>query len=234
MEEKEVGLKYYWDVLSKRKLTFWSIFIFCILFALFSSFFSKPVYHVETAFEIGSVPSGGIEGPNDVTKLCKSDFMKNEIRKTLLLPQDQKIEIKGTSNGATVFLYIDSADPLMSVKILNTCAEKIVNRHNLIFDEKMMPLNNKAEILQDKIRIIASQKDQAYNLFYTDLQERLLEIKKEIAGFERTKVLLPAVVPAKPYKPVLYINLIVGVLVGFLFGFFIVYFREYLSSGSKK
>lgn len=234
MEEQEIDMKRYWRILSQRKWTFLIIFFSCVLFGFITSAITKPVYHLETTLEVGIVPSGTIEAPDDVAGLCKNDLFKDAVKEKLSLPQNQEINMKATSNGLSVFLSMDSTDPQMAVKILNMCTEKIIERHEMAFEEKMIPLKERIDSLQKEVNLLAGEKNELSRLFSIDMQVRILELEKEILSYRKTKIIFPAVVPKKPYKPVLYINLIMGALVGFFSGFFVVFLQEYLFSETKK
>jgi len=120
MEEKEKGLVEYLGVIKKRKWILVIALLIGFAVSLISVIATKPVYRVESAFEVGFIQSEYIVECTNMAQICRTANFRNKIRETLSLPAGEDVPLNAKSSGPVIYLISNTQFPERSVKILNT------------------------------------------------------------------------------------------------------------------
>jgi len=247
MEDQGMGqieLSQYINVLVKRK---WTIIITVLLFFIFSlaiSFCTKPIYQVESSFEIGILPmsmvdlSGNIDmirnytlHPKMIAQLCRTESFKNRIREVLSLPQEENIEIKTRVDEVIFFLFMETSSPEKALRVLNAALEILIKENNSVYEKKIEPFKEEESRIKKQIELAKSMKDKkeniGYLLYLNQLNFQLVNIQKELFAFKEARIISLPSVSQKPIKPKFAINITASLILGLFFGFLIVFIREY-------
>jgi len=229
MEGREVELKDYMMVISKRKWAFIITFAICFSLSIIITFFEKPAYHAEASFQIGIVPAGIIIDQASMTKFCQSDYLMNKIINVLSLSPRENLKVGVNYTNSTMTISLDSSNPEEAVKILNTAMDVIVKEHAILFEEKMKPLRKEINGLREQIGLLEYNKDNISRLFYFNLKNQLIQIEENISSSKNTEIILPATASKKPVSPRPDVNIPMGIIVGIFVGIFFVFLQEYIS-----
>ena len=233
LNEEEVDLRDYLKVMGKRKWTIIITLSVCLAVAAIFTFSQRPVYRVESVFEIGSSLSDPLMSPEATISLCKSDYLLSKVKEILNLPKKEEIKIKAGSIGSMVTISLDSSSPEKAVKIVNTITNLAIKEQDTIYQEKVRELEKEAEEIQKKIALTHRKKGEPLaslvNLYYLQqLQSRFNEIQGQLTSFRETKLIFPATIPERPIKPRPAFNLAVSIILGGFLGIFFAFFQEYL------
>ncbi len=248
MEDHEIGqmeLSQYLNVVVKRRNTI--IVVVSIFFAvsLAVSFWTKPVYRVESSFEIGLIPGGRtdvpfsnyIMHPRKAAQLCQSESFKNRIREILSLPKDEDINFKTRVDEAVFFLFIDTPYPEKALKILNTALDILIKENNAVYEEKIKPLKEEENRIREQIDMLKpiknEKRDLNYLLYLNQLHFQFADVQKSLFFFKRAKIISLPETQEKPIKPKPALNIAVGLVLGLLIGIFIAFFCEYIFKQSE-
>jgi len=231
LNEEEVDLRDYIKVIGKRKWTIIITLSVCLAVAAIFTFSQRPVYWVESTFEIGSNLSGPLMSPEATVSLCKSDYLLSKVKEILNLPKKEKIKIKAVSIGSMVTISLDSSSPEKAIRVINTITEQIAKEQNILYEEKIEPLKNEAEGVKKEIELVQSRKEELFSrlLYLNQLQTRFDGIQMQIASFKKTRISFPAIIPEKPIKPRPAFNLAISIILGLFLGIFFAFSQEYLS-----
>ena len=231
LNEEEVDLRDYLKVIGKRKWTIIITLSVCLAVAAIFTFLQRPVYRVESTFEIGSSLSGPLMSLEATISLCKSDYFLSKVKEILNLPKGEEIKIKAVSIGSTVTISLDSSSPEKAIRVINTITEQIAKEQNILYEEKIRSLKNEAEGVKKEIELVQSRKEELFSrlLYLNQLQTRFDGIQRQIASFERTKISFPAIIPEKPIKPRPVFNLAISIILGLFLGIFLAFSQEYFS-----
>jgi len=233
LNEEEVDLRDYLKVMGKRKWTIIITLSVCLAVAAIFTFSQRPVYRVESVFEIGSSLSGPLMSPQATVSLCKSDYLLSKVKEILNLPKGEEIKIKAVSKpeSSTVTISLDSSSPEKAIRIINTIAEAIAKEQDMLYEEKIRPLKNEAEGVKKEIGLVQSRKEELFSrlLYLNQLQTRFDGIQRQIASFKKTRISFPAIIPEKPIKPRPAFNLAISIILGLFLGIFLAFSQEYLS-----
>ena len=234
LNEEEVDLRDYLKVIGKRKWTVIITLSVCLAVAAIFTFLQRPVYRVESTFEIGSSLSGPLMSLEATISLCKSDYFLSKVKEILNLPKGEEIKIKAVSIGSMVTISLDSSSPEKAVKIVNTITNLAIKEQDTIYQERVRELEKETEEIQEKIALTHRKKGEPLaslvNLNYLQqLQSRLNEIQGQLTSFRETKVVFPATIPERPIKPRPVFNLAISIILGLFLGIFLAFSQEYFS-----
>ncbi|PIZ15387.1 hypothetical protein COY52_09890 [Candidatus Desantisbacteria bacterium CG_4_10_14_0_8_um_filter_48_22] len=228
MEEKEKGLVEYLGVIKKRKWILVIALLIGFAVSLISVIATKPVYRVESAFEVGFIQSEYIVECTNMAQICRTANFRNKIRETLSLPAGEDVPLNAKSSGPVIYLISNTQFPERSVKILNTAMDIIVREHDAMYKEAMKPFLSEIDSYRRQIETLRSGQDEVSRMYLLNLRMQLSQLEKILAPYRTTRVLSPAAVSEKPVRPRPFTDIAIGLLLGLLAGLFAVFSREYL------
>ena len=210
MQEQELSLRDYVEVVKRRKKTILLVFFIAIIGSAVLSFVLPPVYQVESTIKVGSIIDVDtlekelIESPIAASQFLKGPQILIDTIKELKLPYTfeelgGKILIEPVRETEDlVQIKVDVNDPGEAVNIVNYLGTKLLDRHEEIkklyenkeeilarYDEQITDINQELdEIDKSKEEIIV-----AYDQEITDINQELDEVDKSkeeiIAGYDQ-------------------------------------------------
>ena len=185
MQEQELSLRDYVEVVRRRKKTILLVFFIAIIGSAVLSFVLPPVYQVESTIKVGSIIDVDtlekelIESPIAASRFLGGSQVLIETIKELKLPYTfeelrEKILIEPVRETEDlVQIKVDLNDPGEAVNIANYLGTKLLDRHEEI-----------KELYENKGEILARYDEQI-----TDVNQELGEINKSreeiLAGYDK-------------------------------------------------
>ncbi len=185
MQEQELSLRDYVEVVRRRKKTILLVFFIAIIGSAVLSFVLPPVYQVESTIKVGSIIDVDtlekelIESPIAASRFLGGSQVLIETIKELKLPYTfeelrEKILIEPVRETEDlVQIKVDLNDPGEAVNIANYLGTKLLDRHEEI-----------KELYENKGEILARYDEQI-----TDVNQELGEINKSreeiLAGYDQ-------------------------------------------------
>lgn len=199
MQEQELSLRDYIEVVKRRKKTILLVFFIAIVGSAVLSFVLPPVYQVESTIKVGSIIDVDtlekelIESPIAASQFLKGPQILIETIKELKLPYTleelrEKILIEPVRETEDlVQIKVDVNDPGEAVNIANYLGTILLDRHEKIkklyenkegilarYDEQITDVNQELdEINKSREEILAG-----YDQQITDINQELDEINK--------------------------------------------------------
>ena len=201
--EEEINVVDYIKVIFKRKLTI----LFCasgaVCLALLFSFFSRPVYELDTVLEIGHMEDFVPETPAQVAQKISNDVYGEVVRAKLNIskgkyPSKGDMEISTPENTRFVTIAVKTINPAQVKPILDEINRLILKEHqekfniqkNIILDDKkrienkIKSLENEKKILEEKVgyftNLLANEPSTTNQFFLTSAKEELESKKLDI------------------------------------------------------
>jgi capsular polysaccharide biosynthesis protein len=201
LQEQELSLRDYVEVIKRRKKTILLVFFIAIIGSAVLSFVLPPVYQVESTMKIGNIIDVDtlekelIEGPIAASQFLKGPQILIETIKELKLPYAleelrEKILIEPVRETEDlVQIKVDVNDPGEAVNIANYLGTKLLDRHKEIkklyedkeeilarYDEQITDINKELDgINRSKEEILAGY------------DQQIIDINKELDGINRSK-----------------------------------------------
>ena len=201
MQEQELSLRDYIEVIKRRKKTILLVFFIAVIGSAVLSFVLPPVYQVESTMKIGNIIDVDtlekelIESPIAASQFLKGPQILLETIKELKLPYAleelrEKILIEPVRETEDlVQIKVDVNDPAEAVNIANYLGTKLLNRHKEI--KKLY--ENKGEILaryDEQIKDVNQELDEinkSKEEILAGYDQQIIDINQELDGIGKNK-----------------------------------------------
>jgi len=171
MQEEEIDLREYINVLIKRKSIIILIFLIAVITsALVSYFVLSPVYQASTVFSVAKIDGQAVINITEALEIMKSNVVLDEVIDRMDLEETAKqlsSQITAESIKGTNFVKVSAeADSPEKAK---TLVENIVG---IFIEQNQSEYREKVELLEDRLKII---------------EEQVAEFEKNIQEIEKSK-----------------------------------------------
>ena len=178
MEEEEIDLREYINVLIKRKGIIISIFLIAVITAAIISYFAlSPIYRSSTVFSVAQVDGQPVINITEALEIIKSNVVLDEVINQMSLEETTeqlKPQITTESLNGTNFIKVTvEADTPEKVKSL---VENIVK---VFIEQNQDEYKEKVKLIEDRLKILELQVAE----FEKNIQE-IEKTKKKIAASE--------------------------------------------------
>jgi len=171
IQEDEIDLREYINVLIKRKSIIILIFLIAVITsALVSYFVLSPVYQASTVFSVAKIDGQAVINITEALEIMKSNLVLDEVIDRIDLEETAKqlsSQITAESIKGTNFVKVSAeADSPEKAKSL---VENIVG---IFIEQNQSEYREKVELLEDRLKII---------------EEQIAEFEKNIQEIEKSK-----------------------------------------------
>lgn len=179
MQEEEVDLREYINVLLKRKGIIILIFLIAVITAAIISYFVlTPVYQSSVSFQVNIEltkrlyyhPSSSSTNPyiSDILILLTSDSILREAAERINLSYNftkikEKVEATNIKDTNIITLTVEDENPKIAKDLANSIVEVFVEKNQFVYDEKR-------KIAEENLKIYKEQLD--------DVEKSIIEIEK--------------------------------------------------------
>ena len=171
IQEEEIDLREYINVLLKRKGIIILIFLIAVIIAALVSYFAiSPVYQASTVFSVAKIDGRPVINITEALEIMKSNVVLDEVINRMdleetakqLNPQITTESIKGT-NFVKVSVAADSPKKAKSL---------VENIEKVFIEQNQSEYQEKVKLVEDRLKII---------------EEQITEFEKNIQEIEKTK-----------------------------------------------
>ena len=181
IQEEEIDLREYINVLLKRKGIIILIFLIAVITATIVSYFIPipPVYQSSIVFSIAQIDNSPIVNITESLEIIKSDIILNETIKKI------ESEMKISTKGLRSLINTESIEDTNFIKVSTEAdspekAKNIVeNVVNIFIEQNKNNYQERVKLIQDRLKILEEQVVE----FETNIQE-IEKTKKKIATSE--------------------------------------------------
>jgi len=173
IQEEEIDLREYINVLLKRKGIIILIFLIAVITAALVSYFAlSPVYQASTVFSVAKIDGQAVVNITESLEIMKSDIVLNEVIKRMglegtLTSEQLKPHITTESLKSTNFIIV-SVEHDISEKA-KSLVENIIE---VFIKQNQAEYQERAKLIEDRLKI---------------LEEQIAEFEKNIREIEKTK-----------------------------------------------
>ena len=171
MEEEEIDLREYINVLLKRKGVIILIFLIAVITAALVSYFAlSPIYRSSTVFSVAQVDGQPVINITEALEIIKSNVMLDEVISQISLEETTeqlKPQIATESLNGTNFvkLTVEADTPEKAKSLVENIVEVFIEKNQGEYKEKI-------KFIEDRLKL---------------LEEHFAEFEKNIQEIEKTK-----------------------------------------------
>jgi capsular polysaccharide biosynthesis protein len=213
MDEENINLMDYIEIIIKKKTLILSFFLAGLIIAGGITFLLPKTYKAETYLRIGSEKS-----PSNIAKEINAGFLGDYpgIKATNLL------------ETRLVKIEISSKNPNSAKKNLENINKSILEKENQEIKIKKKYLKDAIDKLEKKIKFLLYRNNEV-----ASLELKIFGIQKQIDNMRPTKIIKKPVIVSKE-KANLIFNLICGGLLGIFLGVFLAFGKEWWEKNKKE
>ncbi|GAG56162.1 unnamed protein product [marine sediment metagenome] len=171
IQEEEIDLREYINVLLKRKGIIILIFLIAVITAALVSYFAiSPVYQASTVFSVAKIDGRAVINITESLEIIKSNIVLDEVINRMGLEETAKqlssqITIESLKGTNFIKISVVADSPERSKNLVENIAEVFIEQNQSEYQEKV-------KLIEDRLKII---------------EEQIAEFEKNIQEIEKTK-----------------------------------------------
>jgi capsular polysaccharide biosynthesis protein len=178
IQEEEIDLREYINVLLKRKGIIILIFLIAVITAVSISYFAlTPIYQSSTVFSVAQVDGQPVINITEALEIIKSNVVLDEVINQMSLEETTeqlKPQVTTVSQGGTNFIKVtvETDTPEKAKSLVENIVKVFIEQHQVKYEEKVKLIEGRVNILKEQI---------------TEFEKNIQEIEKtkqEIAASE--------------------------------------------------
>jgi len=157
MEEEEIDLREYINVLLKRKGIIILIFLIAVITAAIISYLVlSPVYRSSTVFSVAQVDGQPVINITETLEIIKSNVMLGEVINQMSLEETTeqlKTQVTTESQGGTNFIKVtvEADTPEKAKSLVENIVKVFIEQHQDEYTEKVKLIEGRVNILKEQI-----------------------------------------------------------------------------------
>jgi capsular polysaccharide biosynthesis protein len=157
MEEEEIDLREYINVLLKRKSIIILIFLIAVITAAIISYFAlSPIYRSSTVFSVAQVDRQPVINITEALEIIKSNVVLDEVINQMSLeetteqlkPQITTEDLKGTN---FIKVAVEADTPEKAKSLVENIVKVFIKQHQGEYEEKVKLIEGRVNILKEQI-----------------------------------------------------------------------------------
>lgn len=247
--EDEIDLRDYINVLRKRKTAILTIVLIGLIVAGIISKTMPKIYETSSLIRMGKIPT--IEEPINVQEILLSGAVIKQVNEKLVLENEQKInknniDVEIIQKSDLVKIKARAKNPEKSIQIVNTLNEIILNKHNQLFEQHVLQMNNNIEKLNVDVKIYEQEIKKRANVIsegqgrvaesYINLlyaaKKQMKNLNKQLLNTTQTSIEAEPILPKKHILPKTMQNIVIAGILGLFIGIFYAFGAEYFTKKS--
>jgi len=246
--EDEVDLRYYMEIIIKRKKVILAVFFICVVITAIVSFLVPKIYEVSAIIRIGKIYDILVP-KSEAAQMLESKELLTAVGKRFNADVSKiKIEAEDLEGSSLIRIKVRYVDPDLAVKICKALSGEFIDKGKENYGIKLTLLNGqiddlekKSELIDKEIiklnQIISSQSvgsDFAllqnilanYEDTYNDLKDKIYGLRLELADSQKFEFFERPARPESPVIPNMRLNILISGVLGLMLGGFIAFFKE--------
>ena len=185
MEEEEIDLREYINVLLKRKGVIILIFLFAVIAAALITYFAiSPVYRSSTLFSVAKIDGGPVINITEALEIIKSNVVLDEVINQISLEEtieQLRPQITIESLGGTNFIKVsvEHDTPEKAKNLVENIIEVFIKQNQVEYQEQVKLIEDRLKVLEEQV----AEFDK--NIQEIEKAKKKIAVTKELSEGER-------------------------------------------------